>query len=368
MPRTRRRRRWRRGPPGAAAGARGSRANRSTRRSAPRRPAGSIQAPASGPVDAAGPARSAPRSRAARRTAPGRMSSVMPASSTTWRPPRSRTCRTRASEPAGPCHDVRVRARWPAALGRRSAGVASSSAGQLTRESRGRRRRARPARRPGTRRRRRACRTSRWTPRHSAGNRQAAADRVAPGVDRAELRPDVQVDPARPERSVGGRRRARSRPAISISVIPNLEPPAPTASPACVSGATSGLSRYRTSSGGERRAVARAARQRRRLLGRLERRSSGAARRRAAARDGGAQVGVGLADPLERDPLVRDAGPCARPPTRRARRRSRRSRAGAAAAMTAGTSLALTENWRSHGSGNAARRSAAPRQRASRDP
>ena len=100
--------------------------------------------------------------------------------------------------------------------------------------------------------------------------------------------------------------------AISISVIPNFEPPAPTARPGWVSGATSGLSRYRTSRRGAaiRRAIEASAAA-----------SSGdssdtqrSGRPSRAARDRGPQVRVGLADPLQRDPIVRDAGPGRRRP------------------------------------------------------
>ena len=144
-------------------------------------------------------------------------------------------------------------------------------------------------------------------PRHRAASDERLAHRVAPRVDRAELRPDVEVDAARPERAVGaatgldGRRRSPSRSCRTCVA------PAPTARPVSVSGATSGLSRYRTSMRG---ASARRRRHGERLglLGRLE---GDPAQRLAVARGArgrGAQVGRRLADPLERDPLVRDAG------------------------------------------------------------
>ena len=66
---------------------------------------------------------------------------------------------------------------------------------------------ARRAGRPGTRRRRRACRTCRSSRATGAASASAAPDRVAPRVDRAELRPDVEVDAARPKRGRPGRRR-----------------------------------------------------------------------------------------------------------------------------------------------------------------
>ena len=100
--------------------------------------------------------------------------------------------------------------------------------------------------------------------------------------------------------------------ASSSSRIPNLLAPAPTARPACVSGLTSGFRRRSTSSRGRPASPepgpAGVSRQRRRLDLRLD---GDPAERRAVGRGpyGGPQVGVGLADPLERDPLVRDAGP-----------------------------------------------------------
>ena len=177
------------------------------------------------------------------------MSSVIPASMTTCRPPRSRTWRTRAtSQPA------RATSARPGSiarrLGRRSAGTASSRAGSSRAKRSGagpdsssgedrepatdvervevRRARRRAARRPrghagrhpATRRPRRSCDpTCRWTPR----------GRTAPAA--CELIHSTS-------------------PVASVSVIPNFDPPSPTARPAMVSGVTSGLSRTRTSRAG----------------------------------------------------------------------------------------------------------------------
>ena len=140
---------------------------------------------------------------------------------------------------------------------------------------------------------------------------------------------------------------------ISDSVIPNFEPPAPTARPARVSGATSGLTRYRTSIGGAPAPSPRCLGEGRRLVHRFD----GHPGQRVAIDGGpdrGAEVGRGLADPLERDRVVRHAAHAERGSIRRARRRSPRTRASATAPITAGTSFALTEYWRTIGSGNAA--------------
>ena len=124
---------------------------------------------------------------------------------------------------------------------RRSAG--SPGGPGISRANRaGPRRRARRRRRPGSRRRDRACRSrrshharARRPPQH-AGRRRAthrphrAASRRGGGSRAGRSGP-------------GGRLRPRSRSAISASVIPNFEPPAPTARPGRVSGATSGFSR-----------------------------------------------------------------------------------------------------------------------------
>ena len=167
-----------------------------------------------------------------------------------------------------------------------------------------------PARRaggPGTRRRGRACRTSRSSHASSAVDREGLADGVPPGVDRAELRSDVQVDAARPQTARPRRRRPSTAAAISVSVIPNFEAPAPTARPA---------ERLRSDVGVEpvedveprvrrpratARAPARAASSRRFEGHPAQRILDGRPSR-------GAQVARRLADALERDALVGHAG------------------------------------------------------------
>ena len=198
----------------------------------------------------------------------GRISSVMPASRTTCRPPRSRTCRTRASSQPAPRDQVAAgfdgEARRPTVRRRRV-----EQGRELAREpGRAGRRFVQPEDREAAADVERvegldAChatgrsRQGRGGPRHARHPPRRAASRRA-GGSRAS-------GAARP-----ARRRARSRRAISISVIPNLEPPAPTARPGWVSGATSGFSRYRTSRRGpppRRTSVCEG----RRLLGRLDR-------------------------------------------------------------------------------------------------
>ena len=217
----------------------------------------------------------------------------MPASSTTCGPPgRGRggpAPRASRRAPRGP-----GRARSRGASGADPPGPSSSSGGQLAGEARRARVTARRAGRPGTRRRGRACRSVSIEPRHRAARASASPDGVAPGIDRAELRADVQVDAARPQRAVRAAAAPRWPSAISVSVIPNLEPPAPTARPGCVSGATSGLSRYRTSMRGAARSAGHRG-ERVRLLGRFDR---DPAERPPSARGAGRgpEVGVGLAD------------------------------------------------------------------------
>ena len=128
------------------------------------------------------------------------MSSVIPASRTTWRPPRSRTCRTRASnQPA--------RARRTAPV-RSPGGSVGGPPGPFEQGRSSRANRAGPGRRivqPEDResatdverveRLDRTAATARSPPGH--------AGRRPPRIDRAELRPDMEVDAARPERAVG---------------------------------------------------------------------------------------------------------------------------------------------------------------------
>ena len=131
------------------------------------------------------------------------MSSVIPASMTTWRPPRSRTWRTRAT--SQPARATRAR---PGSIarraGRRSSGTASSSAGssRAKRSGLGTDLVERQDREP-------AADVERVERRQPAAEEphdgQPAPDRVAPRVHGTELRADVQVDAARPDRAVGVR-------------------------------------------------------------------------------------------------------------------------------------------------------------------
>ena len=118
----------------------------------------------------------------------GRMSSVIPASMTTCRPPRSRTWRTRAtSQPA------RATSARPGSmarrLGRRSAGIASSRAGSSRANALGPGTGLVERRRPGTRHRHRACRSPR------ARRRAARPPRGHAGRHPARRRPRRSCDP-----------------------------------------------------------------------------------------------------------------------------------------------------------------------------
>ena len=154
----------------------------------------------------------------------------MPASRTTWRPARSRTCRTRATS-----HPARATSARPGSMarrvGRRSAGTPRAAPGARARSAR----RSVPARRadgPGSRRRHRRCRTCR-------SSRATARPRRAPaGPPRARRRPRRAAT-----RRAGGCRAAgagpsgrRHRPArwpapISVSVMPNLDAAGPDREP-----------------------------------------------------------------------------------------------------------------------------------------
>ena len=127
-------------------------------------------------------------------------------------------------------------------------------------------------------------------------------------LDGAELRSDVEVDPARDERAVASPATRSTVDVSSVSVMPNFEPAAPTASPAAVSGTTAGLRRNSTSSGGRSAVPSRA---RRAMAIRASASSGDRSRARPEAprplAHRAPQVGVGLADPLDRDPVVRDA-------------------------------------------------------------
>ena len=198
--------------------------------------------------------------------------------------------------------------------------------------------------------RRRACRARR------PDDGEPAPDRVAPRIDGASCEPTCRWTPRGRTAPSACVVIHSTRPVASVSVMPNLDVPSPTASPAIVSGVTSGLSRTRTSSGGRpRRARDRrdgpsrsGPRPRRRIPGR----PTAAAEPARGRADGGPQVGVGLAHALEGDPVVGDARPAGDRPLA-ARDDVGAEPARGTSATIAGTSLALTEYWRSHGSGNA---------------
>ena len=237
------------------------------------------------------------------------MSSVIPASMTTWRPPRSRTWRTRAtSQPA------RATSARPGSiarrLGRRSAGTASSRAGS----SRAKRSGAGPDSSSG--------RTGNPPPTSSVSksvepaaeqpdDRETAPDGIPPGVDRAQLRPDVQVDAARPDGTGGMRADPLDEPGRLGLGHPELRPSVTDRE------ARDGLGRdvgVEPDEDVEGRPVAAAEPgaprhpgHDLRLVGRFEGdpQERGAGRRRPDRRP---QVRIGLADALERDPPVGHAG------------------------------------------------------------
>ena len=318
-----RRRGSRRGRPGGAAAAGARPAHRSTRRS-DRRP-GSAAVPRGPRRRARGPARSARRSRDARRTGRGGSARSSPRRARPGRPPpRSRTWSTRAtSQPA------RATSQRPGSTarraGRRSAGIAASERRHLGGE-------------PGRASARRGP-TGNPPPTSSVSNdgspppssARSASDRRTPSRQASTVRSPEPTWRWMPRQASGpsGPPPASMAAASSSSRIPNLLAQAPTARPAWVSGLTSGFSRRSTSG----RRPARPARTGSPGVGRQGRRlhlgfDGDPAEWRALGRGThrGPQVGVGLADPLERDPLVRDARPAGRPPTRRARRRWRRGR------------------------------------------
>ena len=238
----------------------------------------------------------------------GRMSSVMPVSRTTIARLRALADVEHARhEPARPRHEEAPRLDASRA-GRRSGGRASTSAGSLPAEVLGRRH-GRPARRPGSRRRRRACRTP------GARRRSGRAPRARAGRRRATRPPR----PAASRRGGGSRAQrsgpsARRRPDRAGQLglgHAELRGPAPDREAGVASRAsTSGLRRSRTSS------AAPAARPARAGAAASSASSSGlstATQRSgsppAAGADRRPQVRVGLADALERDPVVRDPGP-----------------------------------------------------------
>ena len=164
--------------------------------------------------------------------------------------------------------------------------------------------------------------------------RQPAPNRVAPGVDRPQLRADVQVDARRRKairslddldscrQLIGGHAELRARRpdgepperlGCDLRVQPeqDVERSSPGC-PECPRPARAGCARS-----GRARRPRRATRSR----------SSAAGGHRSRRADGGAQVRVGLADALERDPVVAEPGAPRDGPLAAATRRSRRSRA-----------------------------------------
>jgi hypothetical protein len=139
---------------------------------------------------------------------------------------------TRHQDPAG---SIAMR------VGRRSSGTPSSKAGARARTARVRGRRS-PRDRPGSRRRGRRCRTSRSS-RARARPARAPSDGVAPRVDGAELRPDVEMDAAWRSRPVRAATRFDGGRDLGLGPYRTWRCPAPTARPVSVSAATSGLSR-----------------------------------------------------------------------------------------------------------------------------
>ena len=225
--------------------------------------------------------------------------------------------------------------------GRRSAGIASRRAGS-SRANRSGSGAASPPAGPGIRPRHRACRTL-GRAAEQREEARPAADRIAPGIDRPQLRPDVEMDAARQEPGLGaGQGHGLAQ---LVRGHPELRRRRADRELAIVSGATSGFSRN-SSSSGRRRPAAR----RHGAIGMSDpaRRATRSASQRsgcpdAAAPDRRPQLGIGLADALERDPLVRHARPASDRPL------AARDDVGVEAerppprATIAATSLALTE-------------------------
>ena len=160
--------------------------------------------------------------------------------------------------------------------------------------------------RPGSRRRHRACR--RPAARHARARPARAPRRTASrqASIAPELRADVEVDP----RAAGSPRLAAARSTVSVSsvsVIPNFEAPAPTASPAWVSGVDVRVECGRARRAGRSPAPPRPGRrprrahQTRQLVRRLDGDPRERAPRPARARTAAPRSRVGLADALQRD-------------------------------------------------------------------
>ena len=297
----------------------------------------------------------------------GLISSVIPASSTTWRatsaPGRSRTWRTRAT--SQPARATRKRpGSTTSRRGCRSTGIVSSSGASSRAKRSGRgpglpsgptgkppprssvsKRSSPPRSRPSSARPRRTASrhastapswepTWRWIPRGTSAPSASAATRSTEDVS-------------------------------SVSVIPNFELAAPTASVAAVSGTTAGLRRNSTSSGG-RSAVPK------RALRAMAISASASSGDSIASQAGGAPVAAWRtarrrsASVLPIPSIViRSCGT----PARRAIAHSPPDTTFAprpnpcSTATTPETSFALTENWRMIGSGNATASSAAAARR-----
>ena len=284
----------------------------------------------------------------------------MPASSTTWRPPRSRTCRTRATQPAG------ARDEGPPGLDRQArrppvGGDRLEQRRQLPRESR---RRPAPARRaagPGTRRRCRACRTlgrCRASSASSASPRRTASRHASTAPS---------CDPT--WRWIPRGRTARRRPPptstaadSSSAVIPNFDAAGADRQPAAASRA-----RPPGSAGRGRRARAARPPEHARAAIRTSASASSSdsiATHRSGAPSRAARTAARRSASVLPTPssVIRSFGrPARRATAHSPRETTLASKPSAATAATiAATSLALTEYARSHGSGNAARtRSAA---------
>ncbi len=235
----------------------------------------------------------------------------MPASMTTWRPPRSRTCRTRAtSQPdratsARPGSMARRAGRRPSGtLARRSGSSRANRSGAGTGSSSGRTGKPPPTSSVSNVSRLPRRRPTTASPRRTASRQASTARSCEPTwrwTPRGRIAPSACVASH------------STRPVASVSVMPNLDAPSPTASPAIVSGVTSGLSRTSTSSGGRprrprpaRRAIAVSTSPS--SADSRATHSSGFAPARGRA-DRGAEVGIGLAHALQGDPVVGDARP-----------------------------------------------------------
>ena len=312
-------------------------------------------------VDASSPVTAAPSEVSATTgcSAPysiGRMSSVIPASTTTIRPvsPRSRTWSTVAT-----IHPARATRKRPGSTasraGRRSAGTASSRPGSSAAN------RAGVGTVPGSP-------TGRPPPTSSVSNpglpARSSASTASPrrtASRQASTAPSWEPTWRCTPRAATGPSRSSDATAFvsSVSVMPNLDDPRPTASPLCVSGCTSGLRRSRTSSAGRprlprtpslaRAAIATRASSSSALSTATQRSGLPATQARTAARRSAADL------PTPSRVMRSFASPAARATAHSPEETTFASSLSAARrATTDGTSFALSENARSQGSGKAA--------------